>query len=288
MRVSQVGAGSTHQPFAFYLGGAALYLVMTLPTNRSSTRRSPRTRGMRRATGEADGPRFPPDDLQPAHRRAAADASVWFLSVVLGALVAAGVTGCGSAARSRSSYRPRLCLRLPRHAAPHPDLPRLLRLGSFPASARASVAVPARAVLVRGAGARAQHRRPIRRDHPRRLLAVPHGQIEAARACGMSGCSLFRRDHRSDRAAPALPAYSTEIISMVKATALVSLITLWEVIGVALKIRNDTIVTYLQLIVRGAIYLVVNFRLSAPRFLARAPAVAPSAAARPLSERRRT
>ena len=27
MRVSQIGAGSTHQPFAFYLGGMALYLV---------------------------------------------------------------------------------------------------------------------------------------------------------------------------------------------------------------------------------------------------------------------
>ena len=34
MRISQVGAGSTHRPFAFYLGGAALYLVMTLATTR--------------------------------------------------------------------------------------------------------------------------------------------------------------------------------------------------------------------------------------------------------------
>ena len=32
MRVSQVGAGSTHQPFPVYLGGAVLYLVMTLVT----------------------------------------------------------------------------------------------------------------------------------------------------------------------------------------------------------------------------------------------------------------
>jgi octopine/nopaline transport system permease protein len=52
MRVSQVGAGSTHRPFAFYLGGAALYLVMTVVTTRffdvAETRA---TRGMRRATG---------------------------------------------------------------------------------------------------------------------------------------------------------------------------------------------------------------------------------------------
>ena len=31
--MSQVGAGSTHRPFAFYLGGAALYLVMTVATD---------------------------------------------------------------------------------------------------------------------------------------------------------------------------------------------------------------------------------------------------------------
>ena len=52
MRVSQVGAGSTHRPFAFYLGGAALYLVMTLATTRIFDVAEARaTRGMRRATG---------------------------------------------------------------------------------------------------------------------------------------------------------------------------------------------------------------------------------------------
>ena len=52
MRVSQVGAGSTHRPFAFYLGGAALYLVMTLATTRLFDVAEARaTRGMRRAAG---------------------------------------------------------------------------------------------------------------------------------------------------------------------------------------------------------------------------------------------
>jgi octopine/nopaline transport system permease protein len=50
MRVSQVGAGSTHRPFAFYLGGAALYLVMTVVTTRFFDVAEARaTRGMRRA-----------------------------------------------------------------------------------------------------------------------------------------------------------------------------------------------------------------------------------------------
>jgi octopine/nopaline transport system permease protein len=52
MRVSQVGAASTHRPFAFYLGGAALYLVMTLATTRLFDAAEVRaTRGMRRAAG---------------------------------------------------------------------------------------------------------------------------------------------------------------------------------------------------------------------------------------------
>jgi len=52
MRISQVGAGSTHRPFAFYLGGAALYLVMTLATTRLFDIAEARaTRGMRRAAG---------------------------------------------------------------------------------------------------------------------------------------------------------------------------------------------------------------------------------------------
>ncbi|MDE2018115.1 MAG: ABC transporter permease, partial [Hyphomicrobiales bacterium] len=59
-----------------------------------------------------------------------------------------------------------------------------------------------------------------------------------------------------------LPAYATEAISMTKATALVSLVTLWDVTSVALKIRNDTFVTYAPILAAGAIYLVVNGALA--------------------------
>ena len=93
------------------------------------------------------------------------------------------------------------------------------------------------------------------------LLAVPPGQVEAARACGMSGLLLFRRVIFPIALRHALPAYSTEMISMVKATALVSLVTLWDVMSVALKIRNDTLVTYTPLLIAGAIYFVVNYAI---------------------------
>ena len=91
------------------------------------------------------------------------------------------------------------------------------------------------------------------------LASVPPGQVEAARACGMSGFRLFRRVILPIALRQALPSYATEVISMTKATALVSLVTLWDVLSVALKFRNDTLVTYAPLLVAGAIYFVLNY-----------------------------
>ncbi len=50
MRVSQVASGSTRQPFVFYLAGGALYLVVTVISNRVFNQAEARaTRGLRRA-----------------------------------------------------------------------------------------------------------------------------------------------------------------------------------------------------------------------------------------------
>jgi octopine/nopaline transport system permease protein len=50
MRVSQVASGSTRQPFTFYLAGGALYLVVTVLSNRVFNQAEARaTRGLRRA-----------------------------------------------------------------------------------------------------------------------------------------------------------------------------------------------------------------------------------------------
>lgn len=50
MRVSQVAAGSTRQPFVFYLAGGALYLLLTTLSNRVFDKAEARaTRGLRRA-----------------------------------------------------------------------------------------------------------------------------------------------------------------------------------------------------------------------------------------------
>jgi octopine/nopaline transport system permease protein len=52
MRVSQVASGSTRQPFTFYLAGGALYLVLTVLSNRVFEAAEARAaRGSRRAGG---------------------------------------------------------------------------------------------------------------------------------------------------------------------------------------------------------------------------------------------
>jgi octopine/nopaline transport system permease protein len=57
----------------------------------------------------------------------------------------------------------------------------------------------------------------------------------------------------------ALPAYGNEIILMVKATSLASIITLMELTGIAHKLISQTFRAVEIFIVAGAIYLLLNF-----------------------------
>jgi len=190
---------------------------------------------------------------------------VWALSVILGAIVAAGVTWM----RLSGSMSLKAIARA--YVALFRGTPLLIQLfivyyglASLPA-VRASIFWPFLrdafdcAVLSLGLCTAAYQAEIFRGA----MLAVPHGQVEAARACGMSSLLMFRRIIFPIALRHGLPAYSTEMISMVKATALVSLITLWDVLSVALKIRNDTLVTYLPLMVAGAIYFAINYAIGA-------------------------
>lgn len=94
------------------------------------------------------------------------------------------------------------------------------------------------------------------------LQSVPFGQVEAARACGMSGVTLYRRIILPIAIRQALPAYGTEVILMVRSTALASIITLMELTGMAQKINSETFRAIEVFSCAGAIYLVINFALS--------------------------
>lgn len=91
------------------------------------------------------------------------------------------------------------------------------------------------------------------------IQSVPWGQIEAARAAGMSRLLLYRRIVAPIAIRQALPAYGNEVILMVKASSLASTVTILEVTGIARAIISRTFAPVEIFIVAGAIYLAINF-----------------------------
>ncbi|WP_448203596.1 ABC transporter permease [Azospirillum sp. sgz302134] len=91
------------------------------------------------------------------------------------------------------------------------------------------------------------------------ILSVPQGQVEAARACGMSRALVFRRIVLPVAIRQMLPAYGNEVILMVKASSLASTITLLEITGLSRKIIAQTFAVFEIFILAGSIYLLLNF-----------------------------
>lgn len=94
------------------------------------------------------------------------------------------------------------------------------------------------------------------------ILAVPHGEIEAGRAFGMSKWLIFRRITLPRAIRICLPTMSTETILLLKATALASTVTVYEVLGMAQYIRAQTFRVYETFIGAGIVYIVLVFILT--------------------------
>ncbi|KIL03680.1 ABC transporter permease [Stutzerimonas balearica] len=90
---------------------------------------------------------------------------------------------------------------------------------------------------------------------------VPHGEIEAARALGMSRSQALLHIILPRATRIGLPAYSNEVILMLKASALASTITLLELTGMARKIAARTYMHEEMFLTAGLIYLVIAFIL---------------------------
>lgn len=94
------------------------------------------------------------------------------------------------------------------------------------------------------------------------IESVPYGQVEAARACGMGRVLGYRRIILPQAFRQALPAYGNEMILMVKASSLVSTITLLEITGIARGIISRTFSPVEIFLVAGALYLAINFGIT--------------------------
>lgn len=95
------------------------------------------------------------------------------------------------------------------------------------------------------------------------LDAVPRGAIEAGRALGLSRWQLYRTVVLPLATRLALPSYGNEVVIMVKATALASIVTLMDVTGIAAEIIADTFRAFEVFACAGAIYLILTALIGA-------------------------
>ena len=93
------------------------------------------------------------------------------------------------------------------------------------------------------------------------LRATPHGEIEAAQACGMSRLTMIRRILVPGALRRALPAYSNEAIFMLHGTAIASTITLVDLTGAARNAYSQHFAPFEAFIFAGLIYLCITFAL---------------------------
>ena len=93
------------------------------------------------------------------------------------------------------------------------------------------------------------------------IQAVPPGEVEAARALGMSRAQTMLHIILPRAMRIGLPAYSNEVILMLKASALASTITLVELTGAARTVIARTYLPVEFFFAAGVIYLIIAFVL---------------------------
>ena len=93
------------------------------------------------------------------------------------------------------------------------------------------------------------------------LKATPPGEIEAAKAMGMSRAKLYRRILLPSALRRALPQYSNEVIMMLHTTSLASIVTLIDITGAAKTVNSQFYMPFEAYITAGVFYLALTFIL---------------------------
>ncbi|MBV5716681.1 ABC transporter permease [Pseudomonas aeruginosa] len=93
------------------------------------------------------------------------------------------------------------------------------------------------------------------------LKATPHGEIEAAKAMGMSRLKMYRRILLPSALRRALPQYSNEVIMMLQTTSLASIVTLVDITGAARTVYSQYYLPFEAFITAGLFYLCLTFIL---------------------------
>ena len=95
------------------------------------------------------------------------------------------------------------------------------------------------------------------------IKALPHGEIEAAKAYGMDRLTLLRRIVLPAALRRALPAYGNEAIFMLHGTSLAMLVTIADLTGVAKRVNATHYIPFEAYITAGLFYLALTMSLVA-------------------------
>lgn len=91
------------------------------------------------------------------------------------------------------------------------------------------------------------------------FLGVPRGELEAARAFGMSPWKVLSRIWLPRAVRQVLPTLAGETIGQLKATPLAFTIPVMDLMGVTSKIRQDTFLIYEPLLFLAFVYIILTF-----------------------------
>ncbi|MDR5853986.1 ABC transporter permease [Caballeronia sp. LZ062] len=93
------------------------------------------------------------------------------------------------------------------------------------------------------------------------IKATPYGEIEAARAYGMSSFTLYWRVILPSALRRALPYYSNEVILMLHATTVAFTATVPDILKIARDVNSATYQSFQAFGIAALLYLVISFAL---------------------------
>ncbi len=93
------------------------------------------------------------------------------------------------------------------------------------------------------------------------VLATPAGEIEAARALGMSRALVFRRIVLPSAFRRALPAYGNEMVFMLHGSAVASVVTIVDLTGAARIVNSRYYSPYEAFLTAALFYMVLTFAI---------------------------
>lgn len=93
------------------------------------------------------------------------------------------------------------------------------------------------------------------------MVATPYGEIAAAHAYGMSQWQTLRRIILPSAFRRAIPAYANEVIFMLHATAIASVVTIVDLTGAARDIASQYYAPFEAFIFVAFIYLIMTFAI---------------------------